>query len=44
MQVEHAIADGYDVRSFLYWTLLDNFEARSRSPNRAKPLLCALIM
>ena len=26
MQVEHAISDGYDVRSFLYWTLVDNFE------------------
>ncbi|KAK9824973.1 hypothetical protein WJX81_001475 [Elliptochloris bilobata] len=24
--VEHAIADGHDVRSFLYWTLVDNFE------------------
>ncbi len=26
MQVEHAVADGYDVRGLLYWTLLDNFE------------------
>ena len=32
MQVEHAISDGYDVRSFLYWTLVDNFEVRSTSP------------
>ena len=31
MQVEHAISDGYDVRSFLYWTLVDNFEVRSCS-------------
>ena len=29
MQVEHAISDGYDVRSFLYWTLVDNFEVCS---------------
>ena len=29
LQVEHAISDGYDVRSFLYWTLVDNFEVRS---------------
>ena len=32
MQVEHAISDGYDVRSFLYWTLVDNFEVRSYLP------------
>ena len=29
LQVEHAISDGYDVRSFLYWTLVDNFEVGS---------------
>lgn len=29
VQVEHAISDGYDVRSFLYWTLVDNFEVRA---------------
>ena len=26
MQVEHAVADGYDVRGLMYWTLMDNFE------------------
>ena len=31
-QVEHAIADGHDVRSFLYWTLVDNFEVRAARP------------
>ena len=25
-QVEHAVADGYDVRGLMYWTLVDNFE------------------
>ena len=25
-QVEHAVADGYDVRGLMYWTLIDNFE------------------
>jgi beta-glucosidase/6-phospho-beta-glucosidase/beta-galactosidase len=25
-QVEHAVADGCDVRGLLYWTLVDNFE------------------
>ncbi|CAK0742117.1 hypothetical protein CVIRNUC_001373 [Coccomyxa viridis] len=24
--VEHAVADGYDVRGLMYWTLVDNFE------------------
>jgi len=28
VQVEHAVADGYDVRGFMYWTLMDNFEVR----------------
>lgn len=26
MQVRHAIDDGFDVRGFMYWTLIDNFE------------------
>ena len=26
MQVERAVKDGYDVRGFMYWTLVDNFE------------------
>lgn len=26
MQVEHAVADGYDIRGLMYWTLIDNFE------------------
>lgn len=26
VQIEHAVADGYDVRGLLYWTLIDNFE------------------
>ena len=26
MQVQKALQDGYDVRTFLYWTLVDNFE------------------
>lgn len=26
MQVEKAVEDGYDVRGFMYWTLVDNFE------------------
>ena len=26
MQVEKAVQDGYDVRGFMYWTLVDNFE------------------
>ena len=30
MQVEHAVADGYDVRGLMYWTLMDNFEVRPR--------------
>jgi beta-glucosidase len=25
-QVERAVKDGYDVRGFMYWTLIDNFE------------------
>lgn len=25
-QLEHAVADGYDVRGLMYWTLVDNFE------------------
>ena len=28
MQVEKLIDDGYDVRGYYYWTLLDNFEVR----------------
>ncbi|BDA42798.1 6-phospho-beta-galactosidase [Coccomyxa sp. Obi] len=24
--LEHAVADGYDVRGLMYWTLIDNFE------------------
>ena len=40
VQVEHAISDGYDVRSFLYWTLVDNFEVRScLHQQQASPLL-----
>ena len=27
-QVEKLIDDGYDVRGYYYWTLLDNFEVR----------------
>ena len=27
-QVEHAVADGYDVLGLMYWTLMDNFEVR----------------
>ncbi len=26
MQMMRALADGYDVRGFYYWTLMDNFE------------------
>ena len=26
LQAEKAVADGYDVRSFMGWTLIDNFE------------------
>jgi beta-glucosidase/6-phospho-beta-glucosidase/beta-galactosidase len=26
LQVERAVKDGYDVRGFMYWTLIDNFE------------------
>ncbi len=26
LQVLRALADGYDVRGFYYWTLVDNFE------------------
>ena len=26
VQVEKAVQDGYDVRGFMYWTLVDNFE------------------
>ena len=26
MQVQRAVQDGYDVRGFFYWTLVDNFE------------------
>ncbi len=29
MQVEKLIDDGYDVRGYYYWTLLDNFEVRA---------------
>lgn len=25
-QVARAVADGYDVRGFFYWTLVDNYE------------------
>ena len=28
-QVEHLIDDGYDVRGYFYWTLIDNFEVRN---------------
>ena len=28
MQVEKLIDDGYDVRGYYYWTLVDNFEVR----------------
>ena len=31
MQVEKLIDDGYDVRGYYYWTLVDNFEVRSFS-------------
>ena len=24
--MENAVKDGYDVRGFMYWTLIDNFE------------------
>ncbi len=24
--MENAVRDGYDVRGFMYWTLIDNFE------------------
>lgn len=26
VQVEKLIDDGYDVRGYFYWTLIDNFE------------------
>ncbi len=26
VQVQKAVEDGYDVRGFMYWTLVDNFE------------------
>ncbi len=26
LQVEAAVKDGFDVRGFFYWTLIDNFE------------------
>lgn len=35
MQVEHAVADGYDVRGLMYWTLMDNFEVRTQTPGTA---------
>ncbi len=28
LQVEKLIDDGYDVRGYYYWTLVDNFEVR----------------
>ena len=39
MQVEHAVADGYDVRGLMYWTLMDNFEVRTQTPGTAAKLL-----
>jgi beta-glucosidase/6-phospho-beta-glucosidase/beta-galactosidase len=30
-QVEKLIDDGYDVRGYFYWTLVDNFEVNSAS-------------
>ena len=35
-QVEHAVADGYDVRGLMYWTLVDNFEVGLPLPTGLK--------
>ena len=35
-QVEHAVADGYDVRGLMYWTLVDNFEVGLPLPTGVK--------
>ena len=35
-QVEHAVADGYDVRGLMYWTLVDNFEVGLPLPTGPK--------
>ena len=40
LQVEKAVHDGYDVRSFFAWTLIDNFEVCAALPH-APPLTAA---
>ena len=42
MQVEAAVKDGFDVRGFFYWTLIDNFEWNFAWVSRpdSQPLCC----
>ena len=38
VQVEKLIDDGYDVRGYYYWTLIDNFEVRTWDRVNTLPL------
>jgi beta-glucosidase/6-phospho-beta-glucosidase/beta-galactosidase len=40
-QVIRAVNEGYDVRGFMYWTLVDNFEVREKSTRKERGLICA---